>query len=530
MVETLKGRVKQVTKTEKEWLASNIVLLEGEIGVASDTQVIKVGDGQKKWQDLKSHQGKRGPKGKPFTYDDFTPAQLAALKGPKGDKGEKGEQGDSIQWVRLDDEDLHVKLEGQTEQNLGRVKGEPFTYEDFTPAQLAQLQGPEGDRGPKGERGPRGPKGEPFEYDDLTEAQKVEISNAGLDLSEYVKEEDLDDFATQSALVEGMASLDSKIESKADKDHKHSLYDVIGLPSQLDSKASQSDLANIDIGASASDLARLEAKVDTKATKARANDDGEIQYYNSEDYIWQTDDSSEQVALKDHTHPISDITGLQTSLDNKANVDDLDDLGIDLTSYATKSDLASKSDKGHSHNMSDVVGLENELDKKVNVVRVADDGRVIYRRSDEPDEDWNFWNHENKVALKDHTHDISDVNGLTVEIADKVDSVKVDSGGAVLYHRAGSWFGNPDGSLVALKDHAHAIADVRGLRSELNNISQSSQKNFQDIAFLLSETSQLQSQVGKVQDAQTGDWLEVQIVGPGQVPANTSGKIVFEKE
>ena len=155
MVETLKGRVKQVTKTEEEWLASDIVLLEGEIGVASDTQVIKVGDGQKKWKDLKSHQGKRGPKGEPFEYEDFTPAQLAALKGPKGDKGEKGEQGDSIQWVRLDDEDLHVKLEGQTEQNLGRVKGEPFTYEDFTPAQLAQLQGPEGDRGPQGERGPR---------------------------------------------------------------------------------------------------------------------------------------------------------------------------------------------------------------------------------------------------------------------------------------------------------------------------------------------------------------------------------------
>lgn len=475
MVETLKGRVKQVTKTEEEWLASDIVLLEGEIGVASDTQVIKVGDGQKKWKDLKSHQGKRGPKGKPFTYDDFTPAQLAALKGPKGDKGEKGEQGDSIQWVRLDDEDLHVKLEGQTEQNLGRVKGEPFTYEDFTPAQLAQLQGPEGDRGPKGERGPRGPKGEPFEYDDLTEKQKIEISNAGLDLSEYVKEEDLDDFATQSALAGGLASLDSKIEGKADKDHKHSLYDVIGLPSQLDSKASQSDLANIDIGASASDLARLEEKVDTKATKTRANDDGEIQYYNSDDYIWQTDDTSEQVALKDHTHPISDITGLQASLDNKADVDDLDDLGIDLTSYATKSDLASKSDKGHSHN-------------------------------------------------------ISDVNGLTVEIADKVDSVKVDSGGAVLYHRAGSWFGNPDGRLVALKDHAHVVEDVRGLQSELNNISQSLQNNFQGIAFLLSETSQLQSQVGKVQDVQTGDWLEVQIVGPGQVPANTSGKIVFEKE
>ena len=45
----------------------------------------------------------RGAKGEPFTYSDFTPAQLAALKGDKGDKGE------------------------------------PFTYADFTSAQLAAL-------------------------------------------------------------------------------------------------------------------------------------------------------------------------------------------------------------------------------------------------------------------------------------------------------------------------------------------------------------------------------------------------------
>lgn len=35
-----------------------------------------------------------GPKGDPFTYEDFTEEQLAALKGPKGDPGEKGEKGE----------------------------------------------------------------------------------------------------------------------------------------------------------------------------------------------------------------------------------------------------------------------------------------------------------------------------------------------------------------------------------------------------------------------------------------------------
>lgn len=49
-----------------------------------------------------------GIKGDPFTYDDFTPEQLAALKGDKGD---------------------------------------PFTYDDFTPEQLAALKGEKGDDG-----------------------------------------------------------------------------------------------------------------------------------------------------------------------------------------------------------------------------------------------------------------------------------------------------------------------------------------------------------------------------------------------
>lgn len=58
-----------------------------------------------------------GPKGDPFEYSDFTPAQLEALKGPKGDA---------------------------------------FTYADFTPAQLEALKGPKGDPGQDGDDGEDG--------------------------------------------------------------------------------------------------------------------------------------------------------------------------------------------------------------------------------------------------------------------------------------------------------------------------------------------------------------------------------------
>ena len=85
---------------------------------------------------ISGKEGPPGPKGDPFTYDDFTPEQLEGLKGPKGDTGPQGPIG---------------------------PQGEPFTYDDFTPEQLAKLKGPKGDTGPQGEQGPQGiqgPKGD----------------------------------------------------------------------------------------------------------------------------------------------------------------------------------------------------------------------------------------------------------------------------------------------------------------------------------------------------------------------------------
>lgn len=65
-------------------------------------------------------QGIQGEKGEPFRYEDFTPEQLAALKGEKGDKGEQGVQG----------------IQG--EQGIQGIQG---------------VQGEQGDKGEKGDKG-----------------------------------------------------------------------------------------------------------------------------------------------------------------------------------------------------------------------------------------------------------------------------------------------------------------------------------------------------------------------------------------
>ena len=81
-----------ILKLDKD---STLPLIEG---LGKSAYAIAVAHGfrgtEQEWLDslkgLQGPQGEPGPKGDPFRYEDFTPEQLGALKGPKGDKGEDG--------------------------------------------------------------------------------------------------------------------------------------------------------------------------------------------------------------------------------------------------------------------------------------------------------------------------------------------------------------------------------------------------------------------------------------------------------
>lgn len=95
---------------------------------------------------LESLVGPQGEKGTPFTYADFTPAQLAALTGPRGPKGETGPRGEK----------------GDT--GAQGPKGDTGAQGPAGPAgeSIVGPQGPKGDtgeQGPKGETGAIGPQG-----------------------------------------------------------------------------------------------------------------------------------------------------------------------------------------------------------------------------------------------------------------------------------------------------------------------------------------------------------------------------------
>lgn len=110
MTETIPIRVQHKRMTASEWADSSLILLDGEIGVESDTGRIKVGNGHDLYSDL------------------------LYLTGPKGDRGERGPEG---------------------------PKGADgvLRFEDLTSQQRETLRGAQGPTGPAGPIGPQGPTG-----------------------------------------------------------------------------------------------------------------------------------------------------------------------------------------------------------------------------------------------------------------------------------------------------------------------------------------------------------------------------------
>ena len=112
MTETIPVRVQHKRMSASDWASSTLVLLDGELGVESDTGKVKVGNGG----------------------DRFSALQY--LTGPKGDRGERGETGP-------------------------RGADGVIRFEELTSQQRESLRGPQGNTGPAGPEGQRGPQGLP---------------------------------------------------------------------------------------------------------------------------------------------------------------------------------------------------------------------------------------------------------------------------------------------------------------------------------------------------------------------------------
>ena len=178
--------------TSTNWTEVNPTLLEGELAIELDTSKFKIGDGKLAWNNLpyvtQGATGQKGEKGDPFVYADFTPEQIAGLKGAKGDPGEQGPRALEIQF-KWNGTQLGVKKENESTYTYSELVGPKGAKGDTGPQGERGFKGHEGVRGPQGKQGLTGPqgkqgiqgpqgvqgvkgsKGNPFVFEDFTQAQ-----------------------------------------------------------------------------------------------------------------------------------------------------------------------------------------------------------------------------------------------------------------------------------------------------------------------------------------------------------------------
>lgn len=153
-----------------------------------------------------------------------------------------------------------------------------------------------------------------------------------------------------------MKTLEETLATKADEEHNHEIENIAHLQETLDNKANKMNVDNLEMTVAnfKTDMTTLTNKLDEKASNSDLQKTNSAVAENSQ-IITSVDRYLGMKADKKHTHEISSITNLQTTLDNKATKTDISSL---------KNSVSAKADKKHTHGIADVDGLQNELAQK----------------------------------------------------------------------------------------------------------------------------------------------------------------------
>lgn len=165
MADTIPVRVQHKRMTAAQWRVSSVILLDGELGVESDTGFVKVGDGSSRFTNLKyltGPKGDRGERGETGATGATGPRGATGDRGLQGPQGVPGPQGPK-------GADGVVTFESLTPQQKASLKGE--RGERGLPG-LQGLPGVNGRDGAKGEKGDPGKDGE--NYDDTAIKKEIE--------------------------------------------------------------------------------------------------------------------------------------------------------------------------------------------------------------------------------------------------------------------------------------------------------------------------------------------------------------------
>lgn len=166
-------------------------------------------------------------------------------------------------------------------------------------------------------------------------------------------------------------------KDKADIDHVHTTSHITDLEKVLSTKASKMNVDNLEMTVAnfKTDITTLTNKLDEKANNSDLQKTKSAVAENSQ-ILTSVSQYVGMKADKEHTHEISSITNLQTTLDNKATKTDISSL---------KNSVSAKADKKHTHVIGDVEGLQNELAQKASNNDLANVQAEVDKKADKKD-------------------------------------------------------------------------------------------------------------------------------------------------
>ena len=348
-----------------EWNKSTVILMERELGVATDTGEVRVGNGKDRWANLPVI---KGEKGEPLKVESTTKNSQGdtIIKFDDGSSAtvSKGDKGDSITISSYKkDGQGNTVINFSDGSNITVDKGDSITVEststDSNGNTLVKFSDGSSATIAKGD------KGDPLKFEDLTQEQINQIKAQDVDLTNYATKDDLE-----------KVDVSSQLEGYAKKNHTHSITDVDGLQTELDGKA-EKDHTHDDVYAkgvgvdsngivkflrdgkwynynSSSSIGNAVALKDhthsAYVTNVGVNSDGKITYRSGGGDGWkEMSDNARyglKVALKDHTHEITDVNGLQKELKTKASSTHYHDIE-DINNLQTV--LNGKASSTHTH-------------------------------------------------------------------------------------------------------------------------------------------------------------------------------------
>lgn len=482
MADKIPIRVQHRRKSASDWQSSEEILLAGELGVESDTGKVKVGDGTSRYTDLqyltgpKGEQGDTGPRGNPGPQG---PRGNTGPPGPRGATGERGPQ-------------------GQT--------------------------GERGERGPQGATGETGPRGEKGDSVTVQSAQQLDNGNTQITFSDgftaevqkgrdgSVRFEDLSNEQLRELLSDILAE-------KANVNHAHDEYirkrseAEFGRKITINGNGSQYAIFNIKNGSASleeyitpqgdwglyvngenraiaksdkfehhTNIDMLQNKIINLPAPTESDHAANKQYVDSQvNEMFQTN----QASLSNFSEQIS------TTFDLKANADEVIRTGDDDVQLGKHVTIDASNDgnysaslflKKNNHNyefFTNAVGKFGAYDKA--------HSRTLFEA------DRNIFKHETNVDMSNNRiMNLPEPNGAN-QPATK------------------SW---TEGLISGL------------LREDSQVITQLQTK----IEELERKVQTLESRSGQVKNINNNRWLDVGIYPNGQLPSNSTNRLLFEEE